>query len=128
METPQKGMLRHPRDSSELSSSPGFAKLEHQLDTNMVSKSPRDYNDAMRLDKKKWQTHIGRMQWTLSLTQIHEYKGLQGHRQGQNSIMEKLSHLMVSKRSESTLYMQSNMMADSKQDLLQMGHLTKEPV
>ena len=34
-----KGMLRHPRDSSELSSSPGFAKLEHQLDTNMVSKS-----------------------------------------------------------------------------------------
>ena len=34
-----KGMLRHPRDSSELSSSPGFAKSEHQLDTNMVSKS-----------------------------------------------------------------------------------------
>ena len=27
---------------------------------------------------------------------------------------------MVSRRSESTLYMQSNMMADSKQDLLQM--------
>ena len=42
--------------------------------------------------------------------------------------MEKLSHLMVSKRSEFTLYMQSNMMADSKQDLLQMDSLTKEPV
>ena len=34
-----KGMLKHLRDSSELSSSQGFAKLEHQLDTNMVSKS-----------------------------------------------------------------------------------------
>ena len=34
-----KGMLKHLRDSSELSSSQGFAKSEHQLDTNMVSKS-----------------------------------------------------------------------------------------
>ena len=36
-----KGMPKHPRDSSELSSNPGFAKLEQQLDTNMVSKSQR---------------------------------------------------------------------------------------
>ena len=35
---------------------------------------------------------------------------------------------MVSRRSESTLYMQSNMMADSKQDFFADGHLTKEPV
>ena len=36
-----KGMPKHPKDSSELSSNPGFAKLEHLLDTNMVSKSQR---------------------------------------------------------------------------------------
>ena len=36
-----KGMPRHPKDSSELSSNPGFAKLEHQLDISMVSKSQR---------------------------------------------------------------------------------------
>ena len=34
-----KDMPRLPKDSSELSNSPGFAKLEHQLDINMVSKS-----------------------------------------------------------------------------------------
>ena len=62
---------------------------------------PKDYNDAMRLD------------------QIHEYK-VSRTQVKHNSTMEKWSYLMVSKRSESTLYMQSNMMADSKQDLLQM--------
>ena len=36
-----KDMPRLPRDSSELSNNPGFAKLEHQLDINMVSKSQR---------------------------------------------------------------------------------------
>ena len=36
-----KDMPRHPKDSSELSSNPGFAKLEPQLDINMVSKSQR---------------------------------------------------------------------------------------
>ena len=36
-----KGMPRHPKDSSELSSNPGFAKLEHQLDISMVSRSQR---------------------------------------------------------------------------------------
>ena len=73
METPPKGMPRHPKDSSELSSNPGFAKLEHQLDISMVSKVPKDYNDAMRLDKENGNTH-----WQdamdLELTQIHEYK------------------------------------------------------
>ena len=34
-----KDMPRLPKDSSELSNNPGFAKLEHQLDINMVSKS-----------------------------------------------------------------------------------------
>ena len=52
----------------------------------------------------------------LELSQIHEYKVQVKH----NSIMVKQSHLMVFKRSEPTLYMQSNMMADPKQDLLQM--------
>ena len=32
---------RLPKDSSELSNNPGFAKLEHQLDINMVSKSQK---------------------------------------------------------------------------------------
>ena len=36
-----KDMPRLPKDSSELSNNPGFAKLEHQLDINMVSKSQR---------------------------------------------------------------------------------------
>ena len=79
---------------------------------------PKDYNDAMRLDKENGNTH-----WQdamdLELTQIHEYKVLRTQARP-NSTMEKLSHLMVSKRSEFTSYMQSNMMADSKQDLLQM--------
>ena len=39
----------------------------------MVSKSPKDYNDAIRLDKENSDTH-----WQdamdLELTQIHEYK------------------------------------------------------
>ena len=34
-------MPRLPKDSSELSNNPGFAKLEHQLDINMVSKSQK---------------------------------------------------------------------------------------
>ena len=79
---------------------------------------PKDYNDAMRLDKENGNTH-----WQdamdLELTQIHEYKVFKDTGKA-NSTMEKLSHLMVSKRSEFTSYMQSNMMADSKQDLLQM--------
>ena len=49
-----KDMPRLPKDSSELSNNPGFAKLEYQLDINMVSKS------------QKIATHIGKMQWTLS--------------------------------------------------------------
>ena len=36
-----KDMPRFPKDSSELSNNPGFAKLEHQLDIYMVSKSQR---------------------------------------------------------------------------------------
>ena len=36
-----KDMPRLPKDSSELSNNPGFAKLEHQLDINMGSKSQR---------------------------------------------------------------------------------------
>ena len=36
-----KDMPRLPKDSSELSSNPGSAKSEHQLDINMVSKSQR---------------------------------------------------------------------------------------
>ena len=34
-----KDMPRLPKDSSELSNNPGFAKLDHQLDINMGSKS-----------------------------------------------------------------------------------------
>ena len=34
-----RDMPRLPKDSSELSNNPGFAKLEHQLDINMGSKS-----------------------------------------------------------------------------------------
>ena len=49
-----KDMPRLPKDSSELPNNPGFAKLEYQLDINMVSKS------------QKIATHIGKMQWTLS--------------------------------------------------------------
>ena len=37
--TTPKDMPRFPKDSSELSNNPGFTKLEHQLDINMVSKS-----------------------------------------------------------------------------------------
>ena len=36
-----KDMPRLPKDSSELSNNPGFDKLEHQLDTNMGSKSQK---------------------------------------------------------------------------------------
>ena len=39
--TTPKDMPRFPKGSSELSSNPGFAKLEHQLDINMVSKSQK---------------------------------------------------------------------------------------
>ena len=35
-----KGMPKHPKDSSELSSNPGFAKLEPQLDTNFKPRNP----------------------------------------------------------------------------------------
>ena len=54
----------------------------------------------------------------LALTQIHEYKVFKdiGKAQFHNGKVV----TMVSRRSESTLYMQSNMMADSKRDLLQM--------
>ena len=79
---------------------------------------PKDYNDAMRLDKENGNTH-----WQdamdLELTQCMNTRSSRTQARP-NSTMEKLSHLMVSKRSEFTLYMQSNMMADSKQDLLQM--------
>ena len=34
-----KDMARLPKDSAELSNNRGFAKLEHQLDINMISKS-----------------------------------------------------------------------------------------
>ena len=37
----KKHDLLDPKDSPELSNNPGFAKLEHQLDINMVSKSQR---------------------------------------------------------------------------------------
>ena len=55
----------------------------------------------------------------LELTQIHEYKVFKdtGKAQFHNGIAVTPDGF---KRSESTLYMQSNMMADSKQDLLQM--------
>ena len=36
-----KRYARLPKDSSELSSNPGSARSEHQLDINMVSKSQR---------------------------------------------------------------------------------------
>ena len=36
-----KRYAKKTKDSSELSNNPGFAKLEHQLDINMVSKSQR---------------------------------------------------------------------------------------
>ena len=79
---------------------------------------PKDYNDAMRLDKENGNTH-----WQdamdLELTQKMNTRFSRTQARP-NSTMEKLSHLMVSKRSEFTSYMQSNMMADSKQDLLQM--------
>ena len=55
----------------------------------------------------------------LELTQIHEYKVFKdtGKAQFHNG---KVVIPDGFQRSESTLYMQSNMMADSKQDLLQM--------
>ena len=95
-----RDMPRLPKDSSELSSNPGFAKLEHQLDINMVS-------------------NIGKMQWTLRYLRSMNTRSSRTQVK-HNSIMVKQSHLMVFKRSESTLYMQSNMMADSKQELLQI--------
>ena len=80
--------------------------------------SPKGLQDAMRLDKENGNTH-----WQdamdLELTQIHNTR-FSRTQVKHNSTMEKWSYLMVFKRSESTLYMQSNMMADSKQDLLQM--------
>ena len=75
---------------------------------------PKDYNDAMRLDKENGNTH---WQDAMDLELTQRFSRTQVKH---NSTMEKWSYLMVSKRSESTLYMQSNMMADSKQDLLQM--------
>ena len=60
-----KDMPRLPKDSSELSNNPGFAKLEHQFDINMVSKSQRITMMLQDLTRKK-ATHIGKMQWTLS--------------------------------------------------------------
>ena len=72
----------------------------------------------MRLDKENGNTH-----WQdamdLELTQIHEYKVFKdtGKAQFHNG---KVVIPDGFQKSESTLYMQSNMMADSKQDLLQM--------
>ena len=60
-----KDMPRLPKDSSELSSNPGSARSEHQLDINMVSKSQRITMMLCDLTRKM-ATHIGRMQWTLS--------------------------------------------------------------
>ena len=59
-----KDMPRLPKDSSEMSNNPGFAKLEHQLDINMVSKSQR-ITMMLKDLTKKIATHIGTMQWTL---------------------------------------------------------------
>ena len=72
---------------------------------------PKDYNDAIRLDKENSNTHL-QDAMDLELTQIHEYKVFKdtGKAQFHNGKVG----------TESTLYMQSNMMADSKQDLLQM--------
>ena len=60
-----KDMPRLPKDLSELSNNPGFAKLEHQLDINMVSKSQKITVMLQDLTRKI-ATHIGKMQWTLS--------------------------------------------------------------
>ena len=85
---------------------------------------PKDYNDAIRLDKENSNTH-----WQdamdLELSQIHEYKVFKDTGKAQFQNGKVVTPLMVSRRSESTLYMQSNMMADSKQDLLQMDILPK---
>ena len=79
METPQKDMPRLPKDSSELSSNPGFAKSRASAQYQHGFQVPKDYNDAMRLDKENGNTH-----WQdpmdLELTQIHEYKVFKGHR------------------------------------------------
>ena len=113
-----KNMPRLPKDSSELSNNPGFAKLEHQLDINMVSKSQKITMMLYDLTRKI-ATHIGKMQWTLSSLRYMN-KRFSRTQVKHNSTMENQSHLMVSRRLESTLYIQSNMMADSRQDLLQM--------
>ena len=79
---------------------------------------PRDYNDAMRLDKENGNTH-----WQdamdLELTQIHEYKvfrdtGKAKFHNGKVVTPDGFQKIRVH------FVMQSNMMADSKQDLLQM--------
>ena len=55
----------------------------------------------------------------LELTQIHEYKVFKDTGKAQFHNGKVVTPL------ESTLYMQSNMMADSKQDLLQMDNSPK---
>ena len=67
-----KDMPTLPKSSSELSNNPGFAKLEPYARYHRFQ-VPKDYNDAIRLDKENINTH-----WQdamdLELTQIHEYK------------------------------------------------------
>ena len=76
---------------------------------------PKDYNDAMRLDKENGNTH-----WQdamdLELTQIHEYKVFRdtGKAKFHNG------KVATPDGFQKILYMQLSMMADSKQDLLQM--------
>ena len=80
---------------------------------------PKDYNDDIRLDMENSDTH-----WQdamdLELTQIHEYKVFKDTGKAQFQNGKVVTADSFQKLSESTLYMQSNMMADSKQDLLQM--------
>ena len=117
METPQKYAKTSKRLIRAVKQS-RFAKLEHQARYQHGFQVPRDYNDAMRLDKENGNTH-----WQdamdLELTQIHEYKVFRdtGKAKFHNG---KIVTPDGFQRSESTLYMLSNMMADSKQDLLQM--------
>ena len=56
----------------------------------------------------------------LELTQIHEYKVFKDTGKAQFHNGKVVTPDGLHRRPESTLYMQSNMMADSKQNLLQM--------
>ena len=88
---------------------------------------PKDYNDAIRLDKENSNTH-----WQdameLELTQIHEYKVFQGTQVKHNSTMEKAVtpdgfrkirvHFVYAVKHDGRF--KARLVAD--------GHLTKEPV